>query len=58
MDIQLVAEGIETTEQLDLLQKFGCPVGQGYLFSPPVSAKNLLKWLKHYDKHWILRKNN
>ncbi|GLK88973.1 EAL domain-containing response regulator [Pseudomonas turukhanskensis] len=58
MDIQLVAEGIETTEQLHLLQKMGCPVGQGYLFSPPVSAKNLLKWLKHHEKYRSLKKNN
>lgn len=30
--IQTVAEGIETTEQADLLESFGCEIGQGYLF--------------------------
>ncbi|MDX2205702.1 MAG: EAL domain-containing protein [Hyphomicrobiaceae bacterium] len=31
------AEGIETPEQLDLVRRLGCDVGQGYLFGKPVS---------------------
>lgn len=38
MDIQLVAEGIETQRQLNLLQAVGVDVGQGFLFSRPVKA--------------------
>ncbi len=34
----LVAEGIESEEQLDCLRKLGCEYGQGFLFSPAVSA--------------------
>lgn len=34
------AEGIETDEQCSMLARMGCPRGQGYLFSPPVSAEN------------------
>jgi diguanylate cyclase (GGDEF)-like protein len=33
-----VAEGIETAHQLDVLRGSRCEEGQGYLFSPPVSA--------------------
>jgi diguanylate cyclase (GGDEF)-like protein/PAS domain S-box-containing protein len=36
-----VAEGIETTEQLHALSRFGCAFGQGYLFSKPVSADEI-----------------
>ncbi len=36
--ITVVAEGIETEEQLCFLQNIGCHIGQGYLFSPPVSV--------------------
>jgi diguanylate cyclase (GGDEF)-like protein/PAS domain S-box-containing protein len=36
LGISVVAEGIETSDQLRLLRKFGCAVGQGYLFSKPV----------------------
>ncbi len=36
MGLPTVAEGIETTEQLDLLRELGCSHGQGYLFGRPV----------------------
>jgi diguanylate cyclase (GGDEF)-like protein/PAS domain S-box-containing protein len=39
LQMRVVAEGVETTEQLAFLQKQGCPFGQGYLFSPPVVAR-------------------
>lgn len=34
--IDVVAEGIETKDQADLLRSFGCPLGQGFLFSRPI----------------------
>ena len=34
----LVAEGIETVEQADLLRQFGCDVAQGYLYGRPETA--------------------
>jgi diguanylate cyclase (GGDEF)-like protein len=36
LGLPLVAEGIETEAQLATLRAMGCPLGQGYLFSPPV----------------------
>ena len=38
LDMTVLAEGIETEEQLELLRGLGCEFGQGYLFSPAVSA--------------------
>lgn len=38
-NIPLVAEGIETKEQLQFLQGIGCQIGQGYYFSPPMNVK-------------------
>ncbi|SKA81013.1 PAS domain S-box-containing protein/diguanylate cyclase (GGDEF) domain-containing protein [Paucidesulfovibrio gracilis DSM 16080] len=35
----VVAEGIELEEQADLLHSLHCELGQGYLYSPPVPAK-------------------
>jgi diguanylate cyclase (GGDEF)-like protein len=42
MGLQVVAEGIETHEQLALLQVFGCELGQGYLFSRPLRMADLV----------------
>ncbi len=39
LDMDVVAEGIETTEQLQQLQDLECKYGQGYLFSRPVDSR-------------------
>jgi diguanylate cyclase (GGDEF)-like protein len=39
--LDMVAEGIEHTEQLERLQDLGCPHGQGFLFSKPVPAEQM-----------------
>ena len=46
LDLQTVAEGIETVEQLDALRRIGCEFGQGYLFSSPVPAREITMRLR------------
>jgi diguanylate cyclase (GGDEF)-like protein len=36
--LKIVAEGIETRAQLDMLREIGCDLGQGYYFSPPMDV--------------------
>ena len=38
LQMRVVAEGVETCEQLALLRQQRCPEGQGYYFSRPVAA--------------------
>lgn len=38
LDIDVIAEGVETGEQAAFLRVAGCPYGQGYYFSRPVQA--------------------
>ncbi|EEZ01137.1 GGDEF family protein [Vibrio sp. RC586] len=38
--VELVAEGIETQEQVDLLTQLSCPRGQGFLFSKPIAYQD------------------
>lgn len=45
MDMTVTAEGIETDAQARQLQLLGCPLGQGYLFSPAVDRQCLTEML-------------
>jgi diguanylate cyclase (GGDEF)-like protein/PAS domain S-box-containing protein len=45
LHMQVVAEGIETNEQLAMLRDQNCPEGQGYFFSHPVAADGLIPLL-------------
>jgi EAL domain-containing protein (putative c-di-GMP-specific phosphodiesterase class I)/ActR/RegA family two-component response regulator len=45
LGMKVVAEGIETADQLEFLRKIGCDVGQGYFFSKPLAPRALQAWL-------------
>lgn len=45
LDIPVVAEGIETEEDFDMLRKLNCGYGQGYLFSRPVEFQKAMELL-------------
>jgi predicted signal transduction protein with EAL and GGDEF domain len=47
LHMMVVAEGVETQEQFACLQRQGCPEGQGYFFSRPVSADKATQLLRH-----------
>ena len=46
LNMLIVAEGVETQEQLEFLQKHHCPQGQGFYFSRPAAAADIGDLLK------------
>mgnify|MGYP001074904298 CR=1 FL=1 len=46
LNLTLVAEGIETKEQLAIIQQESCQLGQGYYFSPPVANGHIERILR------------
>lgn len=57
LSMNIIAEGVETTQQKAILTKFGCDVIQGYLFSRPQELSQLQIWLddrRHLHKQALL----
>lgn len=52
LNLRVVAEGIETEEQLHLLFSKGCNEGQGYLFSRPLPRNEIAKFLSTHGTNW------
>jgi EAL domain-containing protein (putative c-di-GMP-specific phosphodiesterase class I) len=50
LKIKVVAEGIETADQLAFLRRHRCDVGQGYLFDRPIPGSELIEKLKRYPR--------
>ena len=50
LDMELVAEGVETEEQLKYLAERGCSVIQGFYFSRPLSADDFTQFFKEHKK--------
>ena len=46
LHLAIVAEGVETSSQLDALKKMGNMEVQGYLFSPPIPENKFIEWIE------------
>ncbi len=47
LNLAVVGEGIETAKQAERLRQFGCDLGQGFLFAPPLEAAAAEQFLRH-----------
>ncbi|PPC87360.1 MAG: GGDEF-domain containing protein [Methylotenera sp.] len=52
LDLNVVAEGVETEAQREALTDLGCNQMQGYLFSKPLPEENLFKLLKQLNTNF------
>ena len=43
---EIIAEGVETRAQADMLRRLGCDLAQGYLYSRPLRLDEICEWLR------------
>ncbi|WP_319370720.1 bifunctional diguanylate cyclase/phosphodiesterase [uncultured Ilyobacter sp.] len=48
LNLEVVAEGVEDKESLDILKEMGCDYAQGYYFTKPVVYEEFIVWYKSY----------
>jgi diguanylate cyclase (GGDEF)-like protein/hemerythrin-like metal-binding protein/PAS domain S-box-containing protein len=59
LSIKVIAEGVETQSQCDLLKEIGCDFGQGYYWSKPIpKEKFIAECIEHYDIATLNRTGN
>lgn len=46
LEMEVIAEGIETQEQLEKLRMLGCDSGQGYYFARPMPVEEAIEWAR------------
>jgi len=52
LEMDVIAEGVEKSHQIELLRKFGCRYAQGFLFSKPQPAADIEKLMKQ-QSNWL-----
>ncbi|WP_333082875.1 EAL domain-containing protein [Microcoleus sp. Pol8_C2] len=45
LNMEIVAEGVETQEQIEIIRELGCILGQGYFFSRPLDSHNATRFI-------------
>lgn len=51
LKMQCVVEGVETQEQMDILELVGCSIIQGYYYSKPLSLTDLMLYLANFNNN-------
>ena len=57
LQMKVVAEGVETAEQVEFLRDLGCDEMQGWHLSRPLPPAQLAKWLAAYHTAWLASEN-
>ncbi len=58
MQLEVIAEGVETDQQYATIRRLGCDFAQGYFIARPMPAEQLLKWLGGYEDTQSIKKRS
>lgn len=47
LNLKVVAEGVETKQQLQALFDLQCDIAQGYFYNKPISINELIDWINY-----------
>lgn len=50
LDLKVIAEGVETQAQNEILRSLGCEYGQGYFFSKPLHPNAIIDWMSNWGE--------
>ncbi len=50
MELNVIAEGVETEQQLALVHTFGCDLAQGFFIGKPMQEQEFLDWVHAVDQ--------
>jgi len=50
LSLEVIAEGVETEYQAELLIRNKCQMAQGYLYTPPLPLEEFISWAKNYSR--------
>jgi diguanylate cyclase (GGDEF)-like protein len=50
LHLEVVAEGVETSQQVDMLLRYECRLQQGFHFAPGMPAAEFERWMADYDR--------
>jgi diguanylate cyclase (GGDEF)-like protein len=56
LDKVVIAEGVDSDRKRQTLVELGCNIGQGYLFSVPIPADEVLEWCARLDESSVIEK--
>ena len=56
LSLEVIAEGVETENEREILRRIGCPAAQGYLFAKPMPATEFPAWLLAHSSAPVGRK--